>query len=212
MEKTIFKNEMILDAETSGLHHEDYVEYLPDGTARILKQNGIVQLTAHAFINGEEKFHYNEFFKPLPGQLVDPKALEVNGLTMDQLRGFQDPRIAFDLFMDKVKIFIDPYDKKQKFTIVGYNVRFDDEHLRKWFKNIDEKTWYGSYFRWPAVDVANLAAVYLKDRYVDMPDFKLMTVAATLGIEIDPEKAHDSNYDVEITRQLFRLLCEKMGL
>ncbi len=168
------------------------------------KVNGMAQLTAQVIINGIEKDLYNEFFKPLPGQMVEPKALEVNGLTMDQLRGFQEPRIAFDKFMNIIELWVDPFDKKDKFTLVGYNSRFDDDFMRQWFRNVDDSVWYGSFFRWPAIDVANLAAVYIGDGWKEMENFKLATVAKHLGLEVDESRLHDSEYDVDVTAILVR--------
>lgn len=208
----MISKEIIFDSETTGVHHYDQGEILPDGSVKFIKQNGMVQLTAQVVIDGKNKEIYNEFFKPIPGQLVEPKALEVNGLTMEQLRASQEPRIAFDKLMNIVELWVDPYDKKDKFTLIGYNSRFDDDFMRQWFKNIDDSVFYGSFFRWPAIDVANLAAVYIGDGWKDMENFKLATVAKELGLEVDDAKLHDSAYDVDVTMRMYRFLCEKMGL
>jgi len=39
-----------------------------------------------------------------------------------------------------------------------------------------------------------------------MPNFKLMTVAKHIGLDIDESKAYDAIYDVEITREIFKKL------
>jgi hypothetical protein len=38
-------------------------------------------------------------------------------------------------------------------------------------------------------------------------NFKLATVAAHMGIEVDQESLHDSLYDVSLTIELFERLC-----
>lgn len=46
----------------------------------------------------------------------------------------------------------------------------------------------------------------------DMENFKLMTVAKTMGIEIDENKLHDATYDIELTRDIFYKIINKMDV
>lgn len=46
----------------------------------------------------------------------------------------------------------------------------------------------------------------------DMENFKLMTVAKTMGIEIDENKLHDATYDIELTRDIFYRIIGKMDV
>lgn len=39
-----------------------------------------------------------------------------------------------------------------------------------------------------------------------MKDFKLATVAAFLGIEIDQSKLHDASYDLMLTYEIYKLI------
>jgi DNA polymerase-3 subunit epsilon len=41
-----------------------------------------------------------------------------------------------------------------------------------------------------------------------MKDFKLKTVAETLGIKIDESKLHDAMYDIELTWRIYKI-CTK---
>jgi len=43
-----------------------------------------------------------------------------------------------------------------------------------------------------------------------MPNFKLVTVAPELGIEMDVEKAHGALYDITKTREMFNFLRNKL--
>lgn len=45
-----------------------------------------------------------------------------------------------------------------------------------------------------------------------MENFKLMTVARTMGIEIDENKLHDATYDIELTRDIFYKIINKMDV
>ena len=42
------------------------------------------------------------------------------------------------------------------------------------------------------------------------PNFKLTTVARSLGIDVEEADAHDAVYDVHLTRQIFRLLVDRV--
>jgi DNA polymerase-3 subunit epsilon len=37
-----------------------------------------------------------------------------------------------------------------------------------------------------------------------MPSFKLSRVAKTLGIEVDEDRLHDADYDVYLTREIYK--------
>ena len=43
----------------------------------------------------------------------------------------------------------------------------------------------------------------------NLPNFKLVTVAKSIGIKVEDEKLHDAMYDTEITAELFFRLMEE---
>ncbi len=105
--------------------------------------------------------------------------------------------------------FVDRYDKNDKFYFVGYNAKFDADHLRAWFqKNKDD--YFGSWFWNPPLDVMSFAAFGLMRRRASLRNFQLLTVAEALGIATDKDNAHDALYDVELTRNVFQLLIERV--
>lgn len=40
-----------------------------------------------------------------------------------------------------------------------------------------------------------------------MANFKLSTVAATLGIKVEEDKLHDAMYDIYLTKAIFDIVC-----
>ena len=54
-----------------------------------------------------------------------------------------------------------------------------------------------------------MAAVHLMERRAGMKDFKLLTVARELGVKVEETKMHDARYDVEVTREMFKILGDK---
>lgn len=180
---------MYFDVETSGTDE---------------KVNAVLQLAGTIHCEGLKAFSFNYFMKPFPGQVIEDEALEANGFTRGQIEIFADPVKCYVQFVRMLTRYVDRFDKSDKITLVGYNSGFDDGFLRQWFKNCYD-SYYGSYFFWPAIDVANMAAVRYRKTRSQFPDFKLMTVAKYLGIRVDESKAHDAVYDTEITKELYEL-------
>jgi DNA polymerase III subunit epsilon len=56
-----------------------------------------------------------------------------------------------------------------------------------------------------------LAAMHLMSRRASMKDFKLATVAAVLGLDVDDGKMHNARYDVVLMRQMFEYLKNGQG-
>ena len=177
----------IIDVETTGLNHWTHCPW---------------SLTARFYPN---PVTLTLKFKPLEGAQIDAEALKVGGVTTEELATFEAPLIAYQKFVSVLSSRIDKYNKSDKLHFVGYNARFDMDFLRSWFSRQGDK-FFGSWFWFPPIDVMALAAVELMDHRAALADFKLATVAHYFGMEVDKEKLHIAEYDVELTDQLFRWL------
>lgn len=62
------------------------------------------------------------------------------------------------------------------------------------------------------MDVYVMVTPFLMGVRNDMENFKLMTVAKTMGIDIDENKLHDATYDIELTRDIFYRIIGKMDI
>lgn len=180
--KTIY-----FDVETTGI---DY------------KKNGILQLAGIVELDGEEVERFNFKMKPFIDQVVEEDALKINKITWEQIKDFEEPFECYIQFIRILSKYVDRFDSSDKFTLIGYNSRFDDDFLREWFKRCNDK-YYGSYFFWPAIDVANMVAVKYRKIRSSFLNFKLITVAKTLNIDVNEDEAHDAMYDVEVTRDVY---------
>jgi hypothetical protein len=49
-----------------------------------------------------------------------------------------------------------------------------------------------------------LATQYLQNKRIEMPNFKLVSVASAMGLDVDVSKAHDGLYDIELTYQIYK--------
>jgi len=143
--------------------------------------------------------------RPFPGDVIEEEALEVNGITREELKTYSAPGKVYKDSINLLSTHVDRYDRADKFHFIGYNAIFDSNHLRAWFeKNGD--TYFGSWFYFPPIDVMGMAAVHVMSRRAGMKDFKLLTVARELGLKVDEVKMHDTRYDIALTREMFKIL------
>jgi DNA polymerase III subunit epsilon len=169
-------------------------------------KNGIIQLSGIIVVpdvladGAEEKFDLK--MQPFPADEIEDKALLVTGTTREELA---TRMLCFDGYKEFCRLLsrhISKFDRSDKAFMLGYNVGFDDSFLRQWFQKAGDK-FFGSWFWWPPIDVAVLAAMKLRERRAELPDFKQGTVAKALGIEVDDTRLHDALYDIGICRQIF---------
>lgn len=172
-------------------------------------KNGLIQFSGIIEIGDKIKERLDFKIKPYPDDIIEDKALEITGVTHDDIKTYQEPNIVYDQLIEVMDSYVDRYDKFDKFHFIGYNSRFDDSFMRAfWEKNADK--FYGSWFHWPAIDVTNLVAGFYIEYRDRFPNYKLIEVAKKLDIEVDESKAHDAFYDVFLTREIYYLMHEKI--
>lgn len=182
--------EIFIDVETTGLSPEVH---------------SIWQIAFIIFVGQEEKERHNLKSSPIPGSKVDDKALKVSGIKKEDFKSFYDSYKTLSMLKTILERYIDPYDKKDKFHFYAYNASFDTQFLRAFFQRQGDK-FFGSWFWTPSIDVMSLAGEYLKEDRSSMKDFKQMTVAEKLGIEVDSSRLHDAMYDIELCRKIYEIV------
>jgi len=185
MEKIFF-----YDLETTGLDHDIHA---------------IHQLSAFIRINNVIVKKINLKIKPYPGAILDPIALQIGGVTEEQINGpdYMTHQEAYKYLNTVLGEYISKFDKSDKLHLCGYNIMgFDNDFLRKlWTLNNDK--YFGSFFWGDCIDVMSHASSFLRLLRPTIKDFKLKTIAALLRIELDESKLHDAEYDVSLTMQIF---------
>ena len=170
------------------------------------KKHSIVQLSGLIEIKGEIVDSFDYSVRPHQKAQIEAEALKVNNKTEEQIQGFPPMEDVHRAFVKKLAKYIDKYDSKDKAWLVGFNNRsFDDIFLRKFFELCGDK-FFGSWFWQDSLDVLVLSSQYLLDRRTGMPSFKLKRVAKELGIVVDEKRLHDAVYDVELTREIYRIV------
>ena len=167
-------------------------------------KNDIIQIAGLVEINGEIKEEFEMKCAPQDFTQLDSKALAIHGYSKEMLKEFPAPREIYNKLIRIIEKYISRYDKNDKFTPAGYNVKFDCDFLKNFFEKAGDR-YYGSLFNWKLVDP--LAKLYMMDyeMKLSLPDYKLSTVCAHFNI---PLKAHDALADIKATRELYQILTK----
>lgn len=178
-------------------------------TGTNVRKHSVHQIAGIIEVNGEVLEVFDIKSRPHPKAIIEPEALSTCKVGRDEIMSYPNMGIAHQMFKKIICKYIDPYNKKQKAWLVGYNNRyFDDVFLRAWFEQNDDQ-YIGSLFWNDTIDTLVLASEYLIDRRSDMPSFKQKRVAVELGIDINEDKAHNASYDVELTRKIYRIVTNR---
>ena len=165
---------------------------------------GLIQVAGIVEVDGVEVETFNLRCRPFPGDTITNDALAVNGLTREEVEALPDPEETFGQFRYLLDRHVDRFAAGDKFHIVAYNAHFDGEHLRAWFKKNGEK-FFGAYFWTPLFCSMTLAGIALRESRPALPDFKLATVAAAMGVAADGN-LHDALTDVRLSAGIWRRL------
>jgi DNA polymerase III subunit epsilon len=173
------------------------------------KKSGIIQLAGLIEVDGEIVSSFDYKMQPKPDAIIDPKAMEVNGILEEDIPSLMLMEEAYRKFIRELDFYVDRFDKADKVFFVGYNCQsFDCPFVRQWFSDNGNK-FYGAYFWVNSIDIMCLASEFLKYVRPEMPNFKQSTVANFLGIDVDESNIHDAIYDINLTRDIYKKLTEE---
>tara|TARA_A100000164_G_C21908069_1_gene774135 strand:+ start:349 stop:912 length:564 start_codon:yes stop_codon:yes gene_type:complete len=185
--------QVFIDVETTGVKHW---------------RNSVHQISGGVYIDDELKESFDFKVKPHEKSIIEEEALAIGGLTKEDVLKYPHRKEIHKQLGAILSRYVDKFDKTDKYFFCAYNAHFDNAFVRAFFKQCGDN-YFGSFFWSNNIDVMVLAAEYLKEDRAKMENFKLMTVAKHLGIEIEEEKAHDGFYDIEITKKVYDLITNK---
>ena len=145
-------------------------------------------------------------FRPFSLDVVSEEALAKTGMTIESLTDLEmSAREAYVALIEFLSRHCDRYNTADKMHFVGYNVRFDYDFMREFFvKNGD--SYFGSWFWNPAICVMQAAAWMTMRVRGALPNFKLETLCKCAELGWDDSGAHDANYDITQTLELFKYI------
>lgn len=171
-------------------------------------RNGIHQISGEIVIDGETKEFFNFKVQPHPQCEIEEEALQVCNVTREQVMTYPPMSEIYSQFTGLLAKYVDKYDRKDKFFLVGYNnSSFDNYFLKAFFVQNGDPYFY-SWFWVNCIDVMVLASHRLMNERHLMQDFKLETVARHFGITLDPDRLHDAAYDIWLTKEVYNILCK----
>lgn len=181
------------DLETTGLHPS---------------VNGIHQMSGRLYVDFKFVSEFNCNVKPFERDVIEEKALEVSGKTVEMLKGedHYSPMAVYKSITKLLGNHVDKFNKQDKVFLCGYNnASFDNQFLRSFFEKCGDK-YFGSWFWSSPIDVFVLASQHLMLSRHQMADFKLSSVAKQLGIEVLEDSLHDAYYDLHLTEEIYQLV------
>lgn len=182
------------DLETSGLK---------------FKENAILSLSGIMEIDGKIVDDINLTLRPFKGDIIVQEALDINGFTMEQIKTFDHPEVAFRKLIKFFSKYINRYDKNDKFTLAGYNiVKFDIPFLEMLFKKCNDN-YFGSWVNGEPLDIYQFVLIMKKLGVVKSKSTKLELIAQDLNI---PLNAHDVKEDILATRKVYYELMNKIEI
>lgn len=169
-------------------------------------RNGIHQISGQIVIDGKKVEDFDFHVQPNPKAVIEEQALSVAGVTREQVLAYPSMGEVYKQLVAMLGKYVDKFNKKDKFFLVGYNnASFDNQFLRGFFLQNGDN-YFGSWFWANSIDVMVLASHHLASRRHEMENFKLATVAKFMGINVDDAALHDAFYDIYLTREIYKLM------
>lgn len=159
----------------------------------------INQLAALIDINGKVVDKVDLSMKPDRPLHIHPKALAIQGRTQEEVMAYPDRKIGFATLKNMMGKHVDPYDKKDKFIMVGHNVEFDKKFVQALFYDVHD-AFFGSWFDYRIVCTVSLGMALTVCGKIKTKDLKLGTLCDYFKIKL---KAHDAMADIVATREVF---------
>lgn len=180
-----------LDCETTGLDPKD---------------NDIITIALMIEVDGEIKDTLELKIQPINWDTIQDKALEVNGYTREDLKTFEDPKIAHKKLVNFLGKYVNRYNRNDKYQPAGYNVGFDIGFLENFFKKVGDQ-YFGSWVDYHKLDVATLVQLLALKKVLHLGSYRLASVSDHFNVEID---AHNALSDIQATRELCYKILNKI--
>lgn len=182
------------DTETTGLDAEEH---------------DVIQIAGKVFINSKMVEEFNLRCQPHSYENISEKALEVNGLTVEELKTYPPPEETFKEFQAIMDRHVNSRNKADKFVPAGQNVRFDMDMMQGWWKKCGSPFWFAYIFPAPLCTMTMAVMLELKEgKKIFIPNYKLETMCKCLGIKLD--NAHDALADIDATRQVANVIWTRL--
>ena len=169
------------------------------------KINDIIQMAYIIEVDGEIKEEGEIKVQPHSYENISQKAVEVHGITIEDMKQFDPPRVAHEKILAVLGRYVDKYNRYDKYYPAGYNCSFDLSFMSEFFAKCGDK-YFGSWVNWRRIDPLPMLYVMDLNGDITLPNYKLETVCEHFGVEI---KAHDAVSDIRATSEILKILLKK---
>jgi DNA polymerase III alpha subunit (gram-positive type) len=177
------------------------------------KINDIITASFLIEIDGEIVDRLDIQMQPRDYAAISPKALETNGLTIEQIKTFPPQKEGYEKIEAFMSKHVDKFKKNKtsedKLIPAGYNVLFDVNFLVELFKK-NGNVFIGGLIDYHKIDVASIVLFCKLYKIINITGYKLVEVAKDLEISMD--NAHDAGCDIQTTRIVAQKLSARLNL
>lgn len=184
-----------------------YVDTETTGTNEFIQEPH--QISIFIEIDGSLREDHIFYAQPIHWDKVETEALDISGVTMEQLRAYPEAGITYARMINILGRYVNKFDKNDKYVCAGQNVRFDMRMLNQWFQKLGDKYFYSWVNSRVTLDTLQPAQWFqFLETLPDMPNAKLISICEALGVPL--ECAHDAREDLKATRILVKAFMECM--
>lgn len=164
------------------------IGYIMEVDGKVIQERNMYIDVSHLTEKNWVKEAYDMFLQSTEGKDIEWKTLE---------------EVIATILID-----INTYRKKSgdtsKWTIVGYNAKFDSQLMYRTFLQFtDEGFYFKHYFEGIPLDIMQIVLWYVMPIRNKILKFSLKNICTIFGIEL---KAHDALNDIRATRELHKLV------
>lgn len=165
------------------------------GTSPIL--NDVVQVAGIIEINHQTVETFSIYSQPTNYMNIEPKALEVNKLTVEQIKGFAVPELAYNQFNKILTKYVDINDKYDRLVPCGHCIGFDTDFVSAWSTKVKSDK---PLLHYNCIDLMTLVLV-CKDLGLYKGYTTLTAICKWLGVEL--KNAHNALSDIIATKECY---------
>lgn len=170
-------------------------------------KNDIIQIAGIIEINNVVKEEFDFKTQPHSYENVSKEALEVNGITIEQLKTYPMPQETLCKLIKLFDKYVFKYNKQDKFFPIGQNIPFDVNFLFEFCKKC-KFNYLGSYLDHHKGDTMALLMALMVQGKIPVSGIKLENACKELGVEL--VDAHNALADIRATRLLWKKLSERI--
>jgi DNA polymerase III alpha subunit (gram-positive type) len=182
------------------------------------KKNGVHEISFKLFEN-ENQIEWGSFrIKPFAEDIIEEAALNVSGVTLEQIQEYKDAKETVVEIVKQLKIILDGF----KAGLSGYNINwFDNKFLNALFLKCSLSDEFTGLFS-PGVDLYDIAKNKMKlkpgakrslgKKWTTLRSLKLKDLYFFVtGEEAKEEELHNAEYDLDLTIEIYKQ-WQKEGL